>query len=122
MVLAETGEADIAMCEACGYAANMEKAAGVPKPSAVSQATSEAYASVETPGKHTVEHVSELLKLAPQQFIKTLIFIADGKPVAVMVQGDREVNEIKVQNAWGPTELVLAPAEKGMEGTGVPVG
>ena len=122
MVLAETGEAAIALCEACGYAANMEKAAGVPSLSAVSQATPEAYASVDTPGKHTVEDVGALLKLSPSQFIKTLIFLADGKPVAVLVRGDHEVNEVKVQNALGATELVLAPAEKVMEVTGAPVG
>jgi prolyl-tRNA synthetase len=122
MVMAETGEAAIAWCQSCSYAANMEKAVGVPPSSAVSQATPEAYSSVETPGKHTVEAVGALLKLPPSQFIKTLIFLADGKPVAVMVRGDHEVNEIKVQNALGATELVLAPPEKVMEVTGAPVG
>ncbi len=122
MVLAETGEAAIAWCQDCSYSANMEKAAGVPAPSAVSQATAEAYASVDTPGKYTVEEVGALLKLPPSQFIKTLIFLADGKPVAVLVRGDHEVNEVKVQNALGATELVLAPAEKVVEVTGAPVG
>ena len=63
-----------------------------------------------------------MLKLPPSQFIKTLIFLADGKPVAVLVRGDHEVNEVKVQNALGATELVLAPAEKVMEVTGAPGG
>jgi prolyl-tRNA editing enzyme YbaK/EbsC (Cys-tRNA(Pro) deacylase) len=62
------------------------------------------------------------LKLPPAQFIKTLIFLADGKPVAVMVRGDHEVNETKVQNALGATELLLASPEKVMEVTGCPVG
>ena len=122
MVMAETGEAAVAMCSACDYAANMEKAIGVPSPAAAAQATPEAYATVDTPGKYTVEDVGALLKLPPAQFIKTLIFLADGKPVAVLVRGDHEVNEIKVQNALGASELVLAPAEKVMEVTGAPVG
>ena len=122
MVLAETGEAAVAMCSACDYAANTEKATGIPAASAVAQATSEAYATVDTPGKYTVEDVGALLKLPPSQFIKTLIFLADGKPVAVLVRGDHEVNEVKVQNALGATELVLASAEKVMEVTGAPVG
>jgi prolyl-tRNA synthetase len=122
MVLAESGEAAIAWCQACSYSANMEKAAGAPSPSAVSQATSEASTAVDTPGKYTVEDVGALLKLPASQFIKTLIFLADGKPVAVLVRGDHEVNEVKVQNALGATELVLASAEKVMEVTGAPVG
>jgi len=122
MVLADSGEAAIAWCPACSYSANMEKAAGVPSPSAVAQATAEAFAAIDTPGKYTVEEVGALLKLPASQFIKTLIFLADGKPVAVLVRGDHEVNEVKVQNALGATELVLAPAEKVMEVTGAPVG
>ncbi len=121
MVLAETGEAAIALCEACGYAANLEKATGVPAPHAAPAAggaTQKAY----TPGKHTVEHVSELLKLPAQQFIKTLIFVADGKPVAVLVRGDHDVNEVKLKNFLEAQELALAPAEKVMEVTKAPVG
>jgi prolyl-tRNA synthetase len=122
MVLAESGEAAIAWCPACSYSANMEKATGVPSPSPFSQATTEAAVVVDTPGKYTVEDVGALLKLPPAQFIKTLIFIADCKPVAVLVRGDHDVNEVKVKNALGATELALAPAEKVMEVTGAPVG
>ena len=121
MVLAETGEAAIAMCSSCGYAANLEKAEGVPSPHTAPVAGG-AYQKVETPGKHTVEHVSELLKLPPQQFIKTLIFVADGKPVAVMVRGDHDVNEVKLQNFLEAQELSLASAEKVVEVTKAPVG
>ncbi len=121
MVLAESGEAAIAMCEACGYAANLEKATSVSIPHPAKEA-GPAYSRVETPGKHTVEDVGHFLKLPPQQFIKTLIFIADGKPVAVMVRGDHEVNEIKVKNHLQAAELSLASAEKVVEVTGTPVG
>ncbi len=121
MVLAETGEAAIALCEACGYAANLEKATGVPVPHAA-QAVGGGQEKVRTPGKHTVEHVSELLKLPPRQFIKTLIFVADGKPVAVLVRGDHDVNEVKLQNFLEAQELALASAEKVMEVTKAPVG
>lgn len=122
MVLAESGEAAIAWCPACSYSANMEKATGVSSSAPVAQATPEAAVAVDTPGKYTVEDVGALLKLPLAQFIKTLIFLADGKPVAVLVRGDHDVNEIKVKNALGATELVLAPAEKVLEVTGAPVG
>ncbi|HET9869938.1 MAG TPA: proline--tRNA ligase, partial [bacterium] len=121
MVLADTGEAAIALCGACGYAANMEKAVG--KPSAhTAPAAGGAFQKVPTPGKHTVADVGALLKVPAQQFIKTLIFIADGKPVAVLVRGDHEVNEVKVQNFLGAGEMGLASAEKVVEVTKAPVG
>jgi len=122
MVMAETGEAAVAWCKECGYAANMEKAVGALSAPAVAAASDKPCEVVDTPGKHSVEDVSGFLKLPPAQFIKTLIFLADGKPVAVMVRGDHEVNETKVQNALGATELLLASPEKVMEVTGCPVG
>ncbi len=122
MVMADSGEAAIAWCGACSYAANMEKAVGVPAAASVTQPTSETALAVDTPGKYTVEDVGALLKLPPQQFIKTLIFLADGKPVAVLVRGDHEVNETKVKNALNAVDLILAPAEKVLEVTGAPVG
>ncbi len=121
MVLAETGEAAIALCEACGYAANMEKAQGVPAAHAVS-AEGGAYQKISTPGKHTVADVGAFLKLPAQQFIKTLLFIADGKPVAVLVRGDHDVNEVKVQNYLQAAEINLASPEKVYEVTKAPVG
>lgn len=122
MVMAESGEAAVAWCKECGYAANMEKAVGVTTPSAVAQATDKPYETVDTPGKYTIEEVSGLLKLPDSQFIKTLIYVADGKPVAVLVRGDHEVNEIKVQNALGVSELALASPEVVQQVTGAPVG
>jgi prolyl-tRNA synthetase len=121
MVLADSGEAAIALCESCGYAANMEKAVGKPAPHSAS-AEGGAFQKVSTPGKHTVADVGALLKLPAQQFIKTLIFIADGKPVAVLVRGDHDVNEVKVQNFLGAGEMSLASGEKVVEVTKAPVG
>jgi len=122
MVMAETGECAVAWCEACGYAANMEKATSAVSAPAVATATDKPFEVVDTPGKYTVEDVGALLNLPPSQFIKTLVFLADGKPVVVLVRGDHEVNETKVQNAMKAGELVLASAEKVLEVTGAPVG
>jgi prolyl-tRNA synthetase len=121
MVLADTGEAAIALCEACGYAANMEKAASIPAPH-TAQAVGGAFQKISTPGKHTVQEVGTFLKLPPPQFIKTLVFIADGKPVVVLVRGDHDVNEVKVQNYLQVAELALASGEKVVEITKAPVG
>ena len=121
MVLADTGEAAIALCEACGYAANLEKARGVPAPHTAKEAGA-AYGKIQTPGRHTVGDVGEFLKLPPEQFIKTILFVADGKPVVVLVRGDHEVNEIKVQNFLQAAEINLASGEKVLEVTKAPVG
>jgi prolyl-tRNA synthetase len=51
---------------------------------------------VQTPGKHTVEQVSTVLKVSPSKLIKTLLYDVDGGPVAVLVRGDHDVNAAKL--------------------------
>src|SRR5262249_9245639 len=99
-VLTETGEDAIVACDNCDYAANVEEASvrrpemppGGPKATA-------AATRVPTPGKHTIAEVSAFLKVPAASLVKTLIYLADGKPIAVLVRGDRDVNEIKVKRA-----------------------
>src|SRR5262249_4609567 len=95
-VLAETGEDAIVACDKCDYAANVEQAA-TRKSTAAPAAPTKAMAEVSTPGKHSIAEVSAFLKVEPATLVKTLIYLADGKPVAVLVRGDREVNEIKLK-------------------------
>jgi len=95
MVPAETGENEVAFCEACGYAANIEKAtSGIPR-----TAAREAGAAVErfaTPGVVTIEALSKAPYSVPaNRQIKTLIYIADSKPVIVLIRGDDQLNETK---------------------------
>ncbi len=77
---------------------------------------------VATPGKHTIADVSGFFGVPPEKLVKTLIYLADGKPVAVMVRGDREVNEIKLAKALGVDTLALAGDAAVKEVTGAPVG
>ncbi|MBU1002848.1 MAG: proline--tRNA ligase [Proteobacteria bacterium] len=121
MVLADTGEDTIAVCTACDYAANLEKAgvAGEIKP-CMDQGPM--MVEVATPGTHTVEEVAEFLNVHSMQVIKTLLFDADGEAVAALVRGDRELNEVKFKNALGCAELVMASPEQVQEWTGAPVG
>lgn len=62
----------------------------------------------DTPGIRTIEELAAFTGLEASAFVKTLIYAADGKPVAVLVRGDREVNEIKVKNALNAEEIELA--------------
>ena len=66
---------------------------------------------IHTPNVHTIEELVGFLNTTADAFAKTLIYKADGKLVAVMVRGDREVNEVKLQNLLGASELELADAE-----------
>lgn len=79
-------------------------------------------AEVSTPGTHTVEEVAEFLDVNTFQVVKTLLYAADGEPVAALVRGDRELNEVKLKNALGCADLRLAEPEQVVAWTGAPVG
>jgi len=108
MVPAETGENDVAYCEACGYAANIEKAtSGIPKTAAREQgAAAEKFA---TPGVVTIEALSKAPYSVPaNRQIKTLVFIADSKPVIILIRGDDQLNETKLMARTGA--VLVRPA------------
>jgi len=99
LVMADSGEDAMAYCSSCGYAANLEKAEQA-RP-ALENLEEDAFLAVEevaTPDSRTIEEVCAFLGVQAKDVIKTLIFMADGKPVAILVRGDEEVNEIKVRN------------------------
>ena len=121
MVLADTGEDAIVSCLACDYAANVEKAE-VQAPGGEPAAPAAPLEEVDTPGAHTVEEVARFLGREPVDIAKTMIYLADGQPVAAMVRGDREVNEVKLKNLLGADQLVLAGPKAIAEVTGGPVG
>ena len=109
MVIADTGEAEIALC-ACGYAANTEKAEVSEAPARTADPSKlNAMADVPTPGLYTVEDVAKFLKMNKKQFIKTLFFLADGQPVMALVRGDHELNENKLRRFLGVKDLEKAP-------------
>ncbi|NMA68924.1 MAG: proline--tRNA ligase [Desulfitobacterium sp.] len=101
MVLAESGEAAVVYCQDCDYAANNEQAVCSPRP-VESEEPEGPYRSVDTPGTKTIEQVVEFLGVEKEQLIKSLLYQGDDKLFLVLVRGDREVNEIKINNAVGP--------------------
>ncbi len=124
MVLAESGEDTIAFCKSCEFAANLEKAKVVPpKPAEDAMETPE---KVETPGKRKVQAVCEFLNIEPTQLVKTLVYkaeMAEGDEyIAVLVRGDREVEEIKLKNLIGALEIEMADDKEVFDATGVPTG
>lgn len=121
MALADIGEDTIAVCDTCDYAANLEKAeaAACAQNREVLESKPEKF---HTPNIKTIQELTAFTGLQAEQFVKTLIYKADGNLVAVLVRGDHDVNEIKVKNALGVQELELADANATTEVTGAPVG
>jgi prolyl-tRNA synthetase len=123
-VLAESGEDAIVSCDNCDYAANVEQAevARPASPGITAPGGGGALEKVETPKQRTIEEVSAFLKVKPQQLIKTLVYVADGQPVAALVRGDRGLNEIALKKAIGATQMYLARDTEVKEATGVEPG
>ncbi len=111
MVLAEAGEDDILFTEDGKYAANVEKAASIPAEAIASHF--DRFEKVHTPKSATIETVCKLLKCDPTQVVKQVLYQVvydNGTNVLVLVsiRGDRDVNEVKLQN-----ELVKTAANYG---------
>jgi prolyl-tRNA synthetase len=121
MVMADSGEDAIVFCSGCDYAANLEKAE-VPPPEAAPATAPLSLDRVYTPGVRTIDEVCTFLGVQPREVVKTLIFSADGTPVAILIRGDQEVNEVKVRNRLGCAELELADDGMIARATGAPRG
>ena len=121
MVKSEVGEDEIVFCSGCDYAANIEKATSVNHKASTEEMKE--MGEIETPNVHTIEELQDFFKMDAGQFAKTLIYYADGKTVAVVVRGDRDVNETKVANAiGGAVEFELASEDTIKAVTGAEVG
>ncbi len=124
MLLVDTnaGEEKIVACEKCDYAANMEKAVFQEGAEVAVDDDLKEMQTVDTPDAATIEEVTAFLKVDATRLVKTLLYVADGKPVAALIRGDRELNEVKLRNALGAAELEMAEAGVVERLTGAPVG
>jgi len=122
VVLADSGEDRIGFCDSCDYASNLEKAeARAAKPN--NESTSEEdIKEVPTPGKKSVEEVTQFLNVSSDKLIKTIVFETDQGLVAGLVRGDREINPVKLKNLIDCEWLNPAPEELITKETGVPCG
>lgn len=128
-VLAQSGEDEIVACPEAGYAANVEKAelhapegitaenAGKPEGVEVLELQ-----KVDTPATRTVEEVTAFMGIEATSLVKTILFFVDEKPVAVLVRGDREANEVKVKSHYDADTVRMASEAEVKELTGAPVG
>ncbi|MDY0390402.1 proline--tRNA ligase [Desulfobulbus oligotrophicus] len=122
MVLAEAGEDTLVICDACLYAANVEKAAIAPRqPVAQSVALME-MTRVATPGMKQVDTVADFLSVNATDIIKTMIYQADGVLVAALVRGDRKVQTVKLKNLLGAGEIESLTDEQVWQQARLPLG
>lgn len=124
MLIVDTagGEESLLFCDKCDYAANVEKAtfreANQPETNEKLLEKKE----IDTPNASSIEDVTAFLKIDAGHLVKTLIYLADGKPVAALIRGDRELNLTKLKNSLGAVEIEIASAQVVEDVTGCPVG
>ena len=122
MVLADSGEDAIVSCDACQYAANIEKAES-PLFTATFDAGSEPLQKVSTPEMKTIADVAAFLKVTADKTVKTLVYSSEGGDlVMALLRGDHELNELKLKNHLGWDEILMATEEQIFACTGSPVG
>lgn len=121
MVLADTGEEVLAVCDKCNFAANLEKA----EPRASTTRPAEdgpACAEVSTPATKSINAVSKFLGKPACEIAKLLFYEIDGHLVGIMMRGDHVLNETKLRKHLGVDELHMAKADFIASELGVPVG
>jgi prolyl-tRNA synthetase len=105
MVPADTGENEVVFCDGCGYAANVEKAASAVPKSEVQTPKSE-LEKFATPGVATIEALTKPPYHVPaDRQIKTLVYIADSKPVLILLRGDDQLNQAKLAGVLGTSHF-----------------
>lgn len=117
-VLASSGEDDIAFSTQSNYAANIEMAEAI-APAGERPPASEELQEIATPNAGTIAEVSELLKINPEQCVKTLIVLGEAEEdetaplIALVLSGQHELNELKAEKIDGvASPLQLAPEER----------
>lgn len=110
MAISDIGEDTICFSTDGDYAANLEMASSMyaPKKSHETQLNIE---KVATPDVASIEEVATFFNVEPQRIIKSVLFMADGEPVLILVRGDHEVNDTKLKNFLGVDFLDVASEE-----------
>lgn len=117
MAPSAAGEDDVALCDGCGYAANVELALSVPKAPKFPDWQLE---EIATPERRTIEEVTRFLKVTPDLLLKSILVMSDAGPVLALVRGDQMLHEKKLAKIIGPHR----PAQKDevKQHLGVPAG
>ena len=119
--ITETGEDVLVLCDSCDYASNIEVSSCVANTN-IENEIEKNYSPIYTPNAGSIEDVTNYLNLPISKFVKTMIYKADDKFYACMVEADREVNEVKLTKLLNANEIELAPEEDVIRITNAKVG
>ncbi len=112
MVLADAGEDTVLYCDETGYAANQEQAEGIAPDPDYTPRESPSVESFETPGVTTIEGLMEVDSRAiPERQIKTMVYRINGCPTALLLPGDYELNEVKLEDHADGDVEEMTPGE-----------
>ena len=109
--ITDIGEDVIVTCDGCDFSSNLG-ITEVIDASEPSDAEEQVMEVVETPNARTMEEVAAFFHKSVNEFVKTLIYTVDGKTMAFLLKGNRELNETKVLKLLKANEMELAPFEE----------
>lgn len=120
VIESEIGDSEFACCDRCGYKSDVKSASCAPD--VASEEEPKAMEKVFTPNIKTIEELMGFLIISSESLAKTLIYRIDGRVIAVMVRGDREVNEDKLISLLKAANMEMADPETVQAATGAEVG
>jgi prolyl-tRNA synthetase len=104
MVVSPIGEETLSLCGKCDYSGNVEKTPVIIDYNTSLKSTK--FEKILTENTTTIEKVAEYFKTQAQNLIKAVYLKADDKfNVLLFIRGDREVNDVKLNNFLNTTEL-----------------
>jgi prolyl-tRNA synthetase len=123
MVATEAGEDFVVSCAATGYAANLEKAVSRPAPPSVPDPEGDLEPEkFHTPDRKTIAEVAEFTGLPETSQMKSLVMMADGKPVLALLRGDHTLSETKFADVTGASDIRPAHPEEIRDAFGADAG
>jgi len=108
MVESETGEDTVVVCDRCGYAANLDVAVSK-VPTATRDGSSEQLKEIHTPNVRTIDQLAGFLNFKTSVLAKSLVYSSDGKPVLILMLGNDQLNESKLQSVLGGAAEPIDP-------------
>lgn len=120
----QTGENDVFYCENCDYSANSNHAVSnlLKVQTDGAKYGYDKKQKLDTPNVKTIDELAKFLNITPDCILKSVLYIADSKPVLVMIRGDKEVEETKLLNAVNAIEIRPATPDEAYEYLGCEVG
>ncbi len=120
MVKSDGGEDTVAHCESCGYSANIEVATSNVEAKKRAE-KSEKIKDINTPNVKSIDELCEYLKIDETQCAKSRVYIHNSNPVLILMLGNEEVNESKLEKILGSAVRPAHPEEL-LEITGADAG